>query len=421
MGSSYRFATLSDCHVGYSSSRATTSEGVNLRADDGYRALEQAVTGIIESEVQAVIVPGDTFHVPEPRVRDIVVAQNQFRRFAEAGIPVYILAGNHDALDLAHEIAASRVLHDPHRNIFSHVEPYVHYELTDGLLLHMVSHHLYHAQADTMKQVVPQEGALNIFSTHGSVIDPIMKMKLHTEQSPREVVIPDALLMSNDWSYSMLGHIHERGWVGSKDKVTDTAGTRIFYSGSLIRRGFSDKEAPLGRGYTIWDIDSSGEFTPTFHSVDQRQQLDFDTIYADTISSSDITELIVNNLKSTHLPDIGAKFDERSAPILRQKVAGITPAKYAALDWKAIDAYSKHAMLWDIKPTTLDEAERHDEVGEGETTARTLEAGDVLKIYDDWALTAPQLETLEDNSRQRVIKLARTYVKKGQEEALDNE
>src|SRR5690606_17148906 len=142
-------------------------------------------TQIIEQEVDAVLVPGDTFHVPEPKIRDIVFAQNQFRRFDLAGIPVYILAGNHDALDISAEIAASRVLHDPLRKIYSHVEPYVHHELADGINVHMVSHHLYVDQAATMESIKPHEGAINIFSTHGSVIDPLMRIKLHTEQSPR--------------------------------------------------------------------------------------------------------------------------------------------------------------------------------------------------------------------------------------------
>lgn len=419
MSSSAKIATFSDCHLGYSSTRRTDQQGINLRVRDGYQALQTIVSEIIQEGVDAVIVPGDTFHVPEPKVRDIVFAQNQFRRFALANIPVYILAGNHDALDLAHEIAASRVLHDPDRKIFSHVEPYVQYEIVDGINLHMISHHLYSEQEETMKNIKPVDGELNILSTHGSVIDPLLMMKLHTEQSPREIVIPDFLLNDHNWSYSLLGHIHERGWVGSKDKVTDTFNKKIFYNGSLIRRGFSDKDVPLGKGWTLWDIDSDGSFTPTFKTLVQRRQFDFNPIDAKENTASEITEIILNNLEKTHLPEIGVEFDEKSAPILRQKVFGMTPSKYSALDWKTIEQQSRHAMLWGIKVTTEDESV--EELLGTSSDKPSIESGDVIKVYDDWIEKSLTLPKVEESLRELVTLQARKYVKSGQEATLSDE
>lgn len=420
MSAAFKLANFSDCHLGYSSTRKTDQQGINLRVRDGYEALQRIITEIIEEDVDAVIVPGDTFHVPEPKVRDIVFAQNQFRRFAEANIPVYILAGNHDALDLSHEIAASRVLHDPWRKIYSHVEPYVNYEIADGIHLHMISHHLYSEQAATMQAITPVEGEINILSTHGSVIDPIMNMKLHTEQSPREIVIPDFLINDRDWSYRLLGHIHERGWVGSKDGATDTFDKKTFYSGSLIRRGFSDKETNLGRGWTLWEIDSSGNFTPTFKTIPQRRQFDFNTIDASEYSASDITELIINNLKKTQLDEIGTEFDEKSAPLLRQKIINITPPKYSSLDWKNIEQQSLHAMLYGVKTTTADEIAREN-AKDSEGNSVSLEAGDVVKIYDDWVEKSTSLVNVDDDIKSKVTERARRFVKAGQEATLTDD
>lgn len=410
----FKLALVSDLHIGYASTRIVDEQKVNLRVGDGYRALADIVTQIIEQAADAVLVPGDTFHTPEPRVRDIVYAQNQFRRFYDAGIPVYILAGNHDALDIASEIAASRVLHDPLRKIFSHVEPYVQYEIADGINVHMVSHHLYNDQADTFKNVKPHEGAINIFSTHGSVIDPLLQIKLHTEQSPREIVIPNSLLNEKGWSYSMLGHIHERGWIGSKDKKTDTSNTRVFYSGSVLRRGFSDKDVPLGKGWTMWTIEPNGTFTPEFFMTKERPQSDFRTIDAANLKAPEITDLIIRNLKSSH--GYGEELNFIEAPILRQRVINLAPAKHQSLDWKSISANSTHAMQWSLKTATMGDAESDKAASEG----RPSENADILRVYEDWVEKSEAITRVSKEHKSMVVSQGRKLIESGRDGVLED-
>ncbi len=412
----FKLATVSDLHIGYASTRIVDEQGINIRVADGYRALAEVVSQIIEHRPHAVLIPGDTFHHPEPKIRDIVYAQNQFRRFYEAGIPVYILAGNHDALDIASEVAASRVLNDPLRNVYSHVEPYVEYELADGLHVHMVSHHLYKDQAETLAKIKPHEGDINIFSTHGSVIDPIMKMKLHTEQSPREIVIPDSLLNDKGWSYNILGHIHERGWVGFKDKLTDTLDSKIFYCGSTIRRGFADKDAPLGRGWTMWTIDPDGTFTPEFHNVWQRPQGDFKPIDADNLSSKDITELIIGNLKKSH--GYGESFDFREAPLLRQQIINLSPAKHRGLDWKAIASNSTHVADWRLKTTSIEAVEGFDP--HSKEQSRAINNGDIVKIFEDWVDKSDSMAKVDKDNKGNVLAQAKKLIVSGRDGVLED-
>lgn len=409
----FKLALVGDIHLGYASTRMTDAQKINLRVADGYRALQEVVTQMIEQEVDAVLVPGDTFHVPEPKIRDIVYAQNQFRRFAEAGIPVYILAGNHDALDISSEIAASRVLHDPLRKIYSHVEPYVSYEIADGINIHMVSHHLYVDQAETMSSIKPHADSINIFSTHGSVIDPLLKIKLHTEQSPREIVIPDSLLNDKGWSYTMLGHIHERGWIGSRDKKTDTSNTKVFYSGSTLRRGFADKEVPLGRGWTLWNIESDGTFTPEFFHIWQRPQTDFKVIDAANLTSNDITELIIRNLKNT--PGFGDELNFVEAPILRQRIVNLAPAKHQALDWKAISNHSAHAMQWSLKSTTKEEVNK-----ETVAVSPLNESADIVKVYEDWVEKSEAISKVTKDHKELVVKQGKSWIESGRDKVLDD-
>ena len=411
---SFKLALVSDLHIGYASTRITDEQKINLRVGDGYRALAEIVTQIIEQGADAVLVPGDTFHIPTPNIKDIVYAQNQFRRFYEAGIPVYILAGNHDALDEAAEIAASRVLHDPLRKIYSHVEPYVQYEIADGINLHMVSHHLYNDQADTFRKIKPHEGALNIFSTHGSLIDPLLQIKLHTEQSPREIVIPNSLLNEKGWSYSMLGHIHERGWIGSKDKKSDTSNTKVFYSGSVLRRGFSDKDVPLGKGWTMWTIESDGTFTPEFFTIAQRPQSDFRIIDALNLTAADVTDLIIKNLTTSH--GFGEELNFKEAPILRQRVINLAPAKHQALDWKSITANSTHAMQWILHPATPADTEKEKAAGQGVVTENT----DILRVYEDWVEKSEAITRVDKDNKELVVAQGRKLIESGRDGVLED-
>lgn len=410
----FKLAHLSDIHAGYKATRKVNAQGINLREADGYIALKRMVTDVIDKEVDAVVIAGDVFHTPSPTTRSIQFVQRQLWRFWRAGVAVYILSGNHDMSDIRDEISASRVLDDPWKKIYSYAEPYVTQEIGSGIHLHMVSHHMYSDQQETMGKIKPVDDAVNIFSTHGSVIDPILEYKLHTAHSPREIVIPDELLEDN-WDYMMLGHIHERGWVGSKDHETDTANTRIYYNGSLIRRGFSDKEMPLGRGWTLWEIDDNGVFTAHPQTIAQRPQYDFDVIDAKDISSVDLSDLIVQNLQTTQIQG-STDFDSHTAPIVRQKIVNLSAAKKAGLNHKLIDANTLHTMSWSMPTTT------HVEIADsaiGDINPSDVGPTDVLKAYDEWSKNSVSLKNVRQDLRDRIVDDAKNFVKLGQESLLD--
>jgi len=413
----YKLGHLSDIHAGYRAGRRLNGEGVNIREQDGYNALEEMISEIIEAEVDGVTVAGDTMHAPEPHIRELIEVQKQFRRLAEAGIKVYILGGNHESTDVRSDIAAAQIFNDPWRGIFSFAEPYNRVEIADGIFLHMVSHHMYGDQADTMSKIKSVDGAINIFTTHGSVIDPLMEIALHTHGSPREVVIPDELLEDQDWNYILLGHIHERGWVGSKDDLTDTYGSRIYYNGSALRRGFSDKEMPLGRGWTLWNIEPDGTITPDIRTVKQRTQLDFAPIDTTELSAEAVTEKVIENLRSSQ--EDGTKFLEGSAPILRQQFTNLTPSKNIAMDWRAIDAEAAHSLMF--LPKKVSEGEVADDSGSTIDTGSFMQNADVVQVYDGWAANSSTLSELSDELRDKTRTQARKFVQQGQEENLSDE
>lgn len=419
-----KIAQLSDMHLFYRSGKRETDQGLNVREWDGYVAFTRVIREIIEEKPDCLLVCGDTFHIPNPNIAAIVYAQNQFRKVVEAGIPVYILAGNHDVTDVRAEVAASRVLHDPDRTakagVHSFVEPYVKIEVVEGVHLHLISHHMYSSQGATMSSIKPVEGEVNVLATHGSIIDPLLKIKLHTEQSPREVVIPDPLLNDHHWNGILLGHIHERGYAGSRDGgETDSLKKNVFYNGSLIRRGFSDKECPLGRGWTLWTIDSDGVMTPDARRVPQRPQFDFPLIDAQGLSAQAISELIIERLRKTQ-PQEGPIFDFRKAPLVRQKVKNMDPTKSPALDWAQIHQEAGHALLWDYKPLKADtEEERTEAKLKGVTLEDYVATTDMVNLYDNWVEKSSSLGRLHEDLRPSIRDQARKFVELGQEVSLD--
>lgn len=404
MSKGFRIAHLSDLHLGYRATRKVDENGVNVREMDGYTAFQELVDSVLAHDVDVVIVAGDIFHTPTPSVRSVLFAQEQFRRLADAGIRVYMLAGNHDTKDVRSDIAASKLLDDRDRGIFSDVEPLAVHRIHDDITLHMISHHAYTEQGDTMNRISTENG-INILSTHGSVIDPITSMRLKTEDSPREIVIPDTTLYDHGWDYVLLGHIHERGWI---EPVSKGDAPGVFYNGSLIRRGFADKECPLGRGWTQWDIDSEGNFTSTIHTVHQRTQHDLDPIDASVLSSAEITERMVEQLRGTQ--------SSLDAPILRQRIVNITPAKRNGIDWKIIDHESSHALDWktvfESVSTTTEKKKR---------ASDTEHEANLLNAYDAWEKDSRALQDVDKHNRPVVAQSAKNLIQKELEEELESE
>jgi hypothetical protein len=236
-------------------------------------------------------------------------------------------------------------------------------------------------------------------------------MQLHTEQSPREVIIPNEILDNPGWDYRLLGHIHERGFVGSTDGKTDTGNLKTYYNGSLIRRGFSDADTPLHRGWTKWTIHTSGILTPEFRKIAQRPQIDFPIINAKDLSSSDVTDIIIDNLRSTQSDSISLS----SSPILRQKVINMSSDKKRALDNNAIAENAGHALIWSMSLKKDDDSN---------TTASEiighLKAGASLtEQYSDWLEESEVYKNLHEGIKNKVEEETKRFISLGQDKVLD--
>lgn len=409
-------AHLSDLHLGYSSSNCKLNpQGVRWREADGYMAWIREIKDIInDGTVDVVLIAGDVFHTPTPSILAVKQAQKGVRILANAGIPVVILTGNHDTSDVRSELAATALLNDPDHGVYSHYEPYATYDVNDDVRLHLISHHLYKEQASTWDKVKPTNGKINIFSTHGSMIDPLTKLAMHTDASPREVIIPDEIVNNPGWDYRLLGHIHERGFVGSSDDgKSDTSHLKTYYNGSLIRRGFSDGETPLGRGWTKWTVQPDGLLLPEFHTVAQRPQEDLPVINALDLSAADITDIAYDHVSNV-VEDIKSPF---TAPILRQRVVNITPEKRKAVDQAMLRKLAAPALSWQLSMKTI-----QDEPADGDdVVSNSIDPsnGGVKKQFEDWLTNNDAYEKVNESIRDSVRASMENFIRMGQEAVLD--
>lgn len=395
-----KFAHISDCHLGYTSGKKKDPiTKLNIREQDGFDALEETITQIIEDgEIDFVLCSGDWFHSPNPSIHTIVKSQEQLDRLVENNIPFYNIAGNHDSTDAVKDVPSSRILHSPRLGLMSYTEPYVIEEIPNSkVVLHLVSHHGYTAQKETMKDVKPIDGKFNILVTHGSVWDDNLGIMLHSESEPREVVVPEDVLKL-DWDYILLGHIHERGWVGSKDGLTDTSKRKIFYGGSLIRRGFADKPCKLGRGWTKWSI-SRNKMTPDFKIIKQRTQLDH-YIMCDNKSIKNIEDEIIDFFKNVDLEEM---------PIVRISLVDIDLSTKMLLNWKHFDEYTSKCLTFTTKYSTKEEMKI-------QLSGRNF-SFDLLEAFSEFWNEAEN--SFAQTDRKEIELLSKKYLREGQSIILE--
>lgn len=417
----YKIGQISDAHLGYSSGQKTTKDGVNLRVIDGYNAFHEAIDGMLKEKIDVAIIPGDIFHTANPDVRTIIETQKGLRKLTAANIPIYCIAGNHDATDIRSDIPSNGVLDDQDHNIFSFTEPYVVKEIFPNVFFHFLSHHAYTDQEETMKNIKPKKDSINILVSHGSCFDTNMNVMLHCPQEPREVIIPE-YLMELDWDYTLLGHIHERGWIASKDGVTDTANRKQFYGGSLVRRGFADKPCKLNRGWTLWTLDDETKnMTPTFFDVKQRPQIDCDKINAENRTSAEIEMELYEQLEKifNEYKNSDNTIDSDLAPIVRQNVINISPVTYATLNLKNNATFTKHFLTYTLKVVSknnilIDDSNQEQTAGKNESNKN------IVDLFNDWIDDVHKEDNSIDNL-DKVKEKSKILLQKGENEVLDEE
>ena len=87
----FSFIHIADIHLGYE------QYNLSVRREDFARAFHEAVEKTLELKPDFMIIAGDLFHQARPSNKTLENAVQNFRRLKEAGIPVLVVDGSHDA------------------------------------------------------------------------------------------------------------------------------------------------------------------------------------------------------------------------------------------------------------------------------------------------------------------------------------
>lgn len=238
-----RVAHFADTHLGYSAfGKVDPVSGRNQRAVDFEHALEAVVSDILSRDVDLVLHAGDVFHHTRPSWSTMTHFLVQMRRFESAGVPVVVIAGNHDTP----RMRATGSVYDFLKHALPGVRFMAGYE-TDSVLLRelgIVVHGVPHGALTNPDppMLVPDENFRNIVMAHGVAGGALFA----GGHEPGEVEIKGNILL-DVYDYVALGHIHLR----------QNLGVNVYYSGSTERTSWGDQ--PVKPGYALVTLRDRGD------------------------------------------------------------------------------------------------------------------------------------------------------------------
>ncbi len=244
---SIKFIHFSDTHLGFSDLEIQDEIGNNIREDDVYKSFKNIIDIIIERKPDFVIHAGDIFHRSSPTNKALVFAAQELSRLALAGIPIYIIAGNHDfpkslftkpIHHLYNTVIKGKVFFD---------EKYEQFE-KDKYIIHALPHinNENNFENEALKIGVTNKNKINILVSHLSILN------FRNEEFGERILPDKALDKFNDFDYVALGHIHKFNHIKKYGNV--------FYSGSTERFSLSEYGYEKGIIEVTIDDETKTEF-----------------------------------------------------------------------------------------------------------------------------------------------------------------
>ncbi len=220
---------------------------------DASRAALNNLTDLaIDQEVDLVAIAGDLYDGNWKETRTGMFFVKQATKLRDAGIPILVIRGNHDAANImtqslplpanpdgsaimmADDKVDSRVFED--LGIAVHGRSFGKRAERDGMVKHYPS---------------PHSGLFNLGLLHTSLLGG----EGHDPYAPCTPVE----LKDKEYDYWALGHIHVRGEHGSAD------GAPVGFSGNIQGRHINESGE---KGCLLIDIDERNQTTRTFHPLD---------------------------------------------------------------------------------------------------------------------------------------------------------
>jgi exonuclease SbcD len=291
---------LADLHIGIENyGRLDPATGLHSRLNDYLERLDEAIAFGLAENVDIVLIAGDIYKNRTPNPTHQREFAKRVHRLRQAGLPVFILVGNHDvspAAGRAHAIeifdtlaiegvtiadrAALHLIETRAGPLQIIALPWVtrHNLLTkeelrmasflevETMLLGRVERFLQHAAASLDPQIP------TVLTVHGTIDGATVGIEQQIMLG-KDLVLPKSVVALPGIDYVALGHIHKHQALGQHPPVV--------YPGSIERIDFGEEHED--KGCVLVEIDK-GAARWRFHTLAARS---FVTIAVDVRNSSD--------------------------------------------------------------------------------------------------------------------------------------
>ena len=319
-----RILHFADLHVGMERhGRIDPATGLNSRVMDFLRRLSDLIEYAVAKDVDMVIFAGDAYKNRDPNSTYRREFSWRIKEFADRGIPVVLIPGNHDLPAVAARASSIEVfdtLDVPNVHVLDHEhlatlqtkrgDPIqiaaIPYPLTSELLSNeeyrsvslealdsLVSDKLAEVIQALADQAQQQPDIPTVLVGHFSVDD----ARVGSERGimvGRDVVVPRSVLIDPAWDYVALGHVHKY------QDLNKDAQPPVVYSGSVERIDFGEEREP--KGWVLAEIDR-GHTTYEFVPHHKREARRFVTINCDCREAADPTDAAIKAIQRREVKD----------------------------------------------------------------------------------------------------------------------
>jgi exonuclease SbcD len=261
--------------------RVDPASGLSTRLGDFLSVFDQVVDYALANDVDLIVFAGDAYKTRDPSPTQQREFARRIRRLAEAGLPVFMLVGNHDlpnAVGRAHSVEIFDTLGVP-RVFVARRPATLRIETRRGTIqvvalpwlvrsnllskdeyrslpLDKLDVRLAEIIADTVaKEVDDLDRSLPaILVAHGSIEGATYGSE-RSVMLGQDITIPKSIINNTAFAYVALGHIHRHQVVNENPPAV--------YAGSLERIDFGEEHD--SKGFVIIDLDDS--FKATWHFV----------------------------------------------------------------------------------------------------------------------------------------------------------
>ncbi|MGD1119332.1 MAG: exonuclease SbcCD subunit D [Dehalococcoidales bacterium] len=288
---------FADLHLGVENyGRTDPATGLSSRLTDFLHAFDELVDYALKEKVDLVIFCGDAYKTREPTQTQQREFARRINRLAIAGIPVFLLTGNHDLPNAIGRATATEIFDTlAVKNVYVANRPDIFKIPTPGGDIQIVSLPWLRRSAllarEEMKNLnleqvtrMMQEALTRVIAEKAAAIDPAVPAVLAAHvlvgdakvgrgsESLMSIGQEPAVLLSNialpAFDYVALGHIHKHQVLAEKPPVV--------YAGSLERVDFGEENEDKGfYAVNIQTDDKTGnrQVTYDFHPTQARRFL----------------------------------------------------------------------------------------------------------------------------------------------------